>query len=157
MHGFRELAADAILLGDILSGLESAVVIEDYFDAARGPTILVLERDSTGRPVHVVWGIRKDTEGPAVIVTAYRPAPLRWSSDFATQDAMTRMKIELVREGKYAAEVSVDLIEEEGGWSPYLSLDDARKLETVRLALREGNILEASKYGRVFELTPVSV
>ena len=82
LHGFRELAADAILLEDLLSGLELAVVIEDYFDAARGPTILVLQRDSTNRPVHVVWGIRKDTEGPAVLVTAYRPDPLRWSSDF---------------------------------------------------------------------------
>jgi hypothetical protein len=74
-----------------------------------------------------------------------------------TQDAMTRTKVELVREGKYAAEVSVELIEEEGGWSPYLSLDDARKLEAVRLALRKGDIVEASKYGRVFELTPLSV
>jgi len=69
---------------------------------------------------------------------------------------MTRSKVELVREGKYAAEVSVELIEEEGGWSPYLSLEDARKLEAVRLALREGNIAEASKYGRVFELMPLS-
>ena len=69
---------------------------------------------------------------------------------------MTRKKIELVREGKYAAEVSVELIEEEGGWSPYLSLDDARKLEAVRLALRDSNIAEASKYGRVFELMPIS-
>jgi hypothetical protein len=69
---------------------------------------------------------------------------------------MTRTKIELIRDGKYVAEVSVELIEEEGGWSPYLSLDDAKKLEAVRLALREGNIAEASKYGRVFELTQIS-
>lgn len=75
---------------------------------------------------------------------------------YETQGAMTRTKVELVREGKYAAEVSVELIEEEGGWSPYLSLEDARKLEAVRLALREGNIAEASKYGRVFELMPLS-
>jgi hypothetical protein len=40
--------------------------------------------------------------------------------------------------------------------SPYLSLEDARKLEAVQRALREGNIAEASKYGRVFELTPLS-
>lgn len=33
-----------------------------------------------------------------------------------------RRTIELVREGKYVAEVPVELIEEEGGWSPYLSL-----------------------------------
>jgi hypothetical protein len=75
---------------------------------------------------------------------------------YETQDAMMRKQIELVREGKYAAEVSIELIEEEGGWSPYLSLDDARKLEAVRLALRESNIAEASKYGRVFELMPIS-
>ncbi|HWZ39191.1 MAG TPA: hypothetical protein VNY08_12915 [Bradyrhizobium sp.] len=69
---------------------------------------------------------------------------------------MTRTKLELVRDGKYVAEVSVELIEEEGGWSPYLSLDDARKLEAVRLALHESDIAKASKYGRVFELTPRS-
>jgi hypothetical protein len=52
--------------------------------------------------------------------------------------------------------VSVELIEEEGGWSPYLSLDDARKLDSVKLALRRGDIAEASKYGPVFELMPIS-
>lgn len=69
---------------------------------------------------------------------------------------MTRTKIELVRDGKYVAEVTVELIEEEGGWAPYLSLNDAKKLEAARLALRDGNIVEASKYGRVFELMPVT-
>jgi len=75
---------------------------------------------------------------------------------YETEDTVTRATIELVREGKYAAEVPIELIEEEGGWSPYLSLADARKLESVRLALREGNIPEASKYGRVFELKLIS-
>jgi hypothetical protein len=68
---------------------------------------------------------------------------------------MKRNTIEFLREGKYAAEVPVELIEEEGGWSPYLSLDDARKLEAVRLALRRGDVVTANKYGRVFELMPV--
>jgi hypothetical protein len=69
---------------------------------------------------------------------------------------MTRKSVELVREGKYAAEVPIELIEEEGGWSPYLSIEDARKLEAVRLALRRGDVADAAKYGRVFELTPIS-
>ena len=69
---------------------------------------------------------------------------------------MKRNTVELVHEGKYAAEVSVELIEEEGGWSPYLSLAEAQKLETVRLALRRGDIAEASKHARMFELTPVA-
>ncbi len=37
-----------------------------------------------------------------------------------------------------------------------MSADDARKLETVMLALRRGDVAEAAKYGRVFELTPVA-
>jgi len=69
---------------------------------------------------------------------------------------MTRKRTKLIREGKYAAEVPVELIEDDTAWSPYLSLDDARKLDAVRLALRAGNIAEASKHGRVFELTPVA-
>ncbi|MEA2953302.1 MAG: hypothetical protein QOD40_1769 [Alphaproteobacteria bacterium] len=69
---------------------------------------------------------------------------------------MTRKTLELVREGKYAAEVSVELIEEEGGWSPYLSMEDARKLDSVRQALKRGDITTAAKHGRVFELTPVA-
>jgi hypothetical protein len=32
-----------------------------------------------------------------------------------------------------------------------MSLEDARKLETVRLALRRGDTAEAAKYGRVIE------
>ena len=67
---------------------------------------------------------------------------------------MRRSK-EFVHEGKYAAEVAVDLIEDDTAWSPYLSPDDARKLDTVRLALRRGDIAEAAKHGRVFELTPL--
>jgi hypothetical protein len=62
----------------------------------------------------------------------------------------------LIREGKYAAEVPVELIEDETAWSPYLSLDDAKKLDAVRLALRAGDVAAAAKHGRVFELHPVS-
>ena len=68
---------------------------------------------------------------------------------------MTRKSIKLIHEGKYAAEVPIELIEDDTAWSPYLSPEDVRKLDTVRLALRRGDVVEAAKYGRVFELTPV--
>ena len=68
---------------------------------------------------------------------------------------MGRSVTKLIREGKYAAEVSVELIDEDGGWSPYLSVEDALKLDEVRLALRAGDIAQAAKLGRVFELTPL--
>ena len=69
---------------------------------------------------------------------------------------MKRQTVELIREGKYAAEVPVELIEEDGGWSPYFSLEDAKKLDAVRKALRAGDIAAAAKLGRVYALTPVS-
>jgi hypothetical protein len=69
---------------------------------------------------------------------------------------MSKKTIKLIHEGKYAAEVPVELIEDETGWSPYLSLDDATKLDTVRKALQQGDVATAAKYGRVFELLPVS-
>jgi len=69
---------------------------------------------------------------------------------------MTPETVKLVREGKYAAEVSVELIEDEGDWAPYLSLSDARKLDAVRQALRVGDVSAAAKLGRVFEMQPVT-
>ncbi|HWA90202.1 MAG TPA: hypothetical protein VG889_09225 [Rhizomicrobium sp.] len=69
---------------------------------------------------------------------------------------MTRKSVKLVREGRFAAEVSIELIENEGGWSPYLSASDARKLDEMRKALRDGDFDSAARLGRVFELTPLS-
>jgi hypothetical protein len=68
---------------------------------------------------------------------------------------MNRQTVKLIHEGRYAAEIPVELIEDDTGWSPYLSLEDATKLDVVRLALRNGEIAEAAKHGRVFELTPI--
>ncbi|MDE2184336.1 MAG: DUF4258 domain-containing protein [Alphaproteobacteria bacterium] len=81
-HGFRELAADDILLDDITNALAGATVVEEYPDYAKGRCILVLELDRAGNPIHVLWGIAKGRETPAVLITAYRPQPDRWSADF---------------------------------------------------------------------------
>jgi hypothetical protein len=80
-HGFRELAADDIVLADVLAGVRAAVLVEDYPNNRMEPSVLVLLHDRNG-PVHVMWGVPRATEAPAVLVTAYRPAPERWSSDF---------------------------------------------------------------------------
>lgn len=62
----------------------------------------------------------------------------------------------LVREGELAAEVDVTLVEADGGWTPYLTLEDAYKLDDVRDALREGDVKRASRLAsRVYRLTPV--
>ncbi len=67
-----------------------------------------------------------------------------------------RKRVKLVHEGRYVAEVDVDLLEDDTGWSPYLSPEDACKLDDVRDALRRGDLASASNLARVFELRPVA-
>jgi hypothetical protein len=66
-----------------------------------------------------------------------------------------RQHKKLVHEGQYVAEVEIELIDNDEGWSPYLSLDDALKLDDVRDALRRGDLNKAGRLARVFTLTPL--
>ncbi len=68
-----------------------------------------------------------------------------------------RSHTKLVREGKYVAEVDVEFIDTGEGWSPYVSLEDAYKLDDVREALRRGDIKSAARFARVFTLIPVAM
>ncbi len=81
-HGFEELRRDGILIADAVSGIATAIAVEDYPERQRGPGILTLQRDAAGRSLHVVWALPANQRRPAVLVTAYRPSPALWDSDF---------------------------------------------------------------------------
>ena len=68
----------------------------------------------------------------------------------------TRKRTRFVREGRFFAGVPVTLIDSDDGWSPYLSLEDAYKIDAVREALRRGDTKSASRSASVYELVPLS-
>lgn len=68
-----------------------------------------------------------------------------------------RYHTKFVHEGPYVAEVEVERMDTDEDWSPYLSLEDAYKLDEVREALRRGDLRSAAHHARVFSLIPVAV
>ncbi len=81
-HGYDELAEDGLFVREVVASLPDAELLEDYPDFPKGPCALVLQRDRNAEPVHAVWGIPKGEASPAVLITAYRPDPDRWTDDF---------------------------------------------------------------------------
>jgi hypothetical protein len=68
----------------------------------------------------------------------------------------TRKQVKIVHESPYVGEVEVELILAEDDWAPYLSLEDAARLDRMRQTLRKGELQEALKIGRVYRLTPIT-
>ena len=67
-----------------------------------------------------------------------------------------RTRTKFIHEGEYAAAVEVELINTDTGWSPYLSVEDAYKLDNVREALRRGDVKTASRLASVYQLKRVA-
>jgi hypothetical protein len=67
----------------------------------------------------------------------------------------TRRHTKLLHEGSYVAELDIDLVESDLPWSPYISVEDARRLDEVRDALRRADLDRALKLARVYRPTPV--
>lgn len=76
-HAYEELRKDAILISELIAGITTAELVEDYRTRDR---VLVLQYEANGTPIHVVWAMSERRQ--AALVTAYRPDPNLWDSHF---------------------------------------------------------------------------
>jgi hypothetical protein len=81
-HGYDELAEDGLFVSDVINSISEAIVVEDYPNAYKGPSVLLLQKDRNDNPVHTVWGIPKGQSEPAVLITAYIPSKEKWDKTF---------------------------------------------------------------------------
>jgi hypothetical protein len=77
-HAYEELRKDAILISELIAGITTAELVEEYDNRGR---VLALQYEAEDRPIHVVWAVSAERR-QAVLVTAYRPDPNLWDSDF---------------------------------------------------------------------------
>ncbi len=83
-HGEEEMREDGIYPTALLGSVKSAEVVEDYPDAWKGPTVLLLQ-EFEGIKFHAIWGLSKASPDIASLVTAYKPDPTKWKPDFKTR------------------------------------------------------------------------
>jgi len=69
---------------------------------------------------------------------------------------MTKKAIKYIHEGLYVAEVEIELVDSDSGWSPTMSLRDALKLDEIRAYLHVGNLVAAVKYATVYEMRKIA-
>ena len=69
---------------------------------------------------------------------------------------MKKTKTKLVHEGQYIAEVTIEVEDVDQPWAPWVTGDEARKLDEVRKALRRDDIETAGKYGKIYRITQVA-
>ena len=84
-HAFVELLKDDLIAEEVIAGLPMAVVVEEYPDYHKGPSVLALQFTRGGEPVHSLWGLIKGQTEPAHLITAYRPDPAKWMPDLKTR------------------------------------------------------------------------
>lgn len=78
-HGDQERQNDNLTIAEVEEALLAGRILEQYGDTGRGESCLVVGFTETGKPVHIVCGIRGDW---LVIVTVYIPRPPKFKTPY---------------------------------------------------------------------------
>jgi len=97
-----------------------------------------------------------------VLVTAYRPDPKTVEKNISGEKKLMenlrkRQQVKYLHEGNYVAEVKIELIDSDTGWSPTMSLDTAYLLDDIREALRHGDLIRAAKNATIYEMKQIAI
>ena len=70
---------------------------------------------------------------------------------------MSKTLKKIIHVGDYVAEVDVALEESADDWAPYISLQDALRVDEVREALQRGDVNAAAETATIYEVSPVQL
>lgn len=84
-HAVRQMSRPGRMISprDVERVVTTGELIEDYPEDVRGHSCLILGFVETGEPIHVVCAPKDDY---LAVITAYRPHPQQWSSDFRRRE-----------------------------------------------------------------------
>jgi len=101
----------------------------------------------------IAAGFLKNDQSGVQIVSRFGRDAFCWIGIY--WHMMIKKKTQYIHAGQYVAEMEVDLIDSGDEWAPYLSVEDAKRLDEVREALQKGDLETASGYGRIYKLQPI--
>ena len=76
-HGDQERQNDNLTVAEVEEALLKGRIIEQYENTGRGESCLVVGFTETGKPIHIVCGMRGDW---LVVITAYIPQPPKFKA-----------------------------------------------------------------------------
>lgn len=80
-HSRKRFTERNIKLTDVIEGIKTGTIIEEYPDDFPFPSCLILEK-TNGVPIHIC---ASTNEGLIYIITAYIPNYEKWEDDFRTR------------------------------------------------------------------------
>ena len=86
-HAFKRLRERSITINDILNGIRTGEIIEDYPGDYPYPSCLVLGFSVNNTHIHIVCGVG---DNKLWIISAYNPTLEKWEDDYKTRKVVSK-------------------------------------------------------------------